>query len=647
MNRIIFIAAIILNISSNAQTQPRKLTLIIAIAEYPKETGWPSISCDKDVNMIKPVYESQGFNDMILIKDKEATREGIEDGFKKLIAKCGKGDIVLIHYSGHGQQIADDNGDEEDGLDETLVCYGAPSEYYKGYTGEKHLRDDEFGQLIDDVRLKTGKTGNVLVVVDACYSGTITRGIGKVRGGKPAIVPPGFKFNYIPENGSGLISKEQKTRGQANSVSPMVVFSASSFNESNSETFDDAGVGIGSLSYAMAKALSKCGKDFTYRSLFANVVSIMNEKVPQQTPMIEGDEDYSLFGGSYVKQQPYFTVKEIKDGKIIINGGELMGVYEKTKVVIYQSGTVSTENNSPIAKGEIVKAGPYNSTIKIEKEIRSAKVSNYWVFITEPALKNISLKYRFDNFKDQNALQQIQLELSKMDVAKVNEKIPDIIITQQNNFYKIIRSTDGFVLDSVSKNTSFYVSSIESSIKLLAQNKYLRDMKTGFSNNVTLQLIPIDENGKLMPVQNSGGLISLHAGGHARVKIKNTSESKLYFNIIDIQPDEKINPVVPKPQELTLKHAEQYIIEPNSEKELPDIMDISPPFGNEVFKIFASNEPFNLTPVILNQGTQTRGAGVSVNDIFKRSEIQTRGVNTKKSSTQELYTSELVFKIVP
>ena len=645
MNRLIFIAAILLNINSFAQTQKR--ALVIAISNYPEETGWPSISCDKDVNVIKPVYEAQGFNDIVLLQDKEATHEGIKNGFKNLTTKCGKGDIVLIHYSGHGQQIADDNGDEADGLDETLVCYGAPSEYANGYTGEKHMRDDEFGQLIDDLRMKVGKSGNVLVVVDACYSGTVTRGIGKIRGGKAAIIPPGYKFNNAPENGSGNFLTEAKTRGASISIAPMVVFSASSFNEPNTETFDDAGVGVGSLSYAMAKALSKCGKEFTYRSLFANVLSIMNEKVPQQTPMIEGDEDYVLFGGSYVKQQPYFTIKEMNDGKIILNGGELMGVYEQTKVAIYKSGTVSTENITPLAKGEIINAGPYSSIIKIGKETPLTQASDYWVFITEPALKNSSLKYRFDNFKNQNALQQIQTELSKNDVVKLNEKTPDILISQQNYYYKIIRSSDGMVIDSVSENITSYAGSIASSLKLFAQNKYLRDLKTGFSNNVSLQLIPIDEKGKPIEMKSNDGIISIRAGGRAILKIKNTSASKLYFNIIDIQPDEKINPMYPRSDELTVKHAEQYILEPNSEKILPDPMTVSPPFGNEVFKVFASNEPFNLAPAIVNQGLQTRGIGGSVTDVFKRSEIATRGVSTKKSDIQELYTSELVFKIVP
>ena len=56
------------------------------------------------------------------------------------------GEVIVVHFSGHGQQIADDNHDEADRLDETVVPYDAPSRWTTGYTGERHIRDDELGK---------------------------------------------------------------------------------------------------------------------------------------------------------------------------------------------------------------------------------------------------------------------------------------------------------------------------------------------------------------------------------------------------------------------------------------------------------------------------------------------------------------------
>lgn len=77
----------------------------------------------------------------------------------------GAEDWIYIHYSGHGSQADDLNGDEEDKLDETLVLYD-------GRTGEvPDILDDELGEILGRFR-----SPNLVVVLDACHSGTGTRG---------------------------------------------------------------------------------------------------------------------------------------------------------------------------------------------------------------------------------------------------------------------------------------------------------------------------------------------------------------------------------------------------------------------------------------------------------------------------------------
>jgi hypothetical protein len=49
------------------------------------------------------------------------TRDNIERQMKALIANSTKGDILYLHYSGHGSKIRDNSGDEKDGNDEVIV----------------------------------------------------------------------------------------------------------------------------------------------------------------------------------------------------------------------------------------------------------------------------------------------------------------------------------------------------------------------------------------------------------------------------------------------------------------------------------------------------------------------------------------------
>ena len=121
----------------------------------------------------------------------------------------------------------------------------------------------------------------------------------------------------------------------------------------------------------------------------------------------------------------------------------------------------------------------------------------------------------------------------------------------------------------------------------------------------------------------------------------------MYYNIIDIQPDGQVNAILPMQSELTIKHAEQYALEAGAERILPFVIDIAPPFGNEVFKLFASNEPFNLVPFIASAGLQTRGSSESVVSAFKKEKIQTRGAaGVNKQEQQQLITNEVVFRII-
>ena len=100
------------------QISAKKIALIIGISKYSYSESIPEINTEKDVELIKQTLLNQGFLDEnILILQNEATsRKKIVNAFKThLIEKAEPGDIAFFHFSGHGQQVMDDNGDEADG----------------------------------------------------------------------------------------------------------------------------------------------------------------------------------------------------------------------------------------------------------------------------------------------------------------------------------------------------------------------------------------------------------------------------------------------------------------------------------------------------------------------------------------------------
>lgn len=157
-----------------------KRALVIGIGSYPDiDYGWHTINGDNDVPLMIDVLQCNGFTmgNISTLTNHQATYVNIIQAFNQLIDKTNKGDIVFIHFSGHGQQITDLNGDEIDGKDESWIPYDALQEPTDDYHGERHLLDDELNYYFHKIYKKIGDAGQLIVVTDACHSGTATRDI--------------------------------------------------------------------------------------------------------------------------------------------------------------------------------------------------------------------------------------------------------------------------------------------------------------------------------------------------------------------------------------------------------------------------------------------------------------------------------------
>ena len=170
--RIITYLFLLLSLSVTAQT---KRALVIGLGEQ-QDKAWNKINGDKDVPFVQAMLKNAGFKSVTTLVNRQATKIGIVGAFKRLTVSCKQGDVVYIHYSGHGQQMTDVHNDEKDGLDECWIPYDAYRKASATYHGEKHLTDDELNVYLNAIRNKIGANGKLLVVIDACHSGDGTRG---------------------------------------------------------------------------------------------------------------------------------------------------------------------------------------------------------------------------------------------------------------------------------------------------------------------------------------------------------------------------------------------------------------------------------------------------------------------------------------
>lgn len=241
-------------LSGMAQT---RRVLGVMIAKYPPHSGWSSLHADNDWSLLRMSFLRQGFSDIRLCKDKEATYQGITTALRGLRESVNPGDTVWIHFSCHGQQMEDLDGDEPDGLDEALIPYDAQMYYEKGvYEGESHLRDDELHTYLTEIRKRLGGRGKLWVSLDACHSASATRG-DEVEGrwirGTNLIFSAnlGFMPPDVPGNGYVDTPLEQKEDWAL-----IIVLSACKSYQDNCECKVD-GRWYGVLSYSIGKALDR------------------------------------------------------------------------------------------------------------------------------------------------------------------------------------------------------------------------------------------------------------------------------------------------------------------------------------------------------------------------------------------------------
>merc|ERR1712070_454036 len=93
-----------------------------------------------------------------------ATKEAVLSEIKRVGELCDENDIFFFFYSGHGNPMPDQDGDEEDGRDEAMCL-----PYSDGRCDEgSWLRDDDFSAEIAEVT-----AGHKLMILDCCHSGTM------------------------------------------------------------------------------------------------------------------------------------------------------------------------------------------------------------------------------------------------------------------------------------------------------------------------------------------------------------------------------------------------------------------------------------------------------------------------------------------
>lgn len=244
-----------------------------------QDTRWAKINGDNDIHYVVNMLQDMGFTDIATLRNEQATKANMVKAFRQLASRCRLGDIVYIHYSGHGQLMTDLDGDEamrwtgrHSEWDESWIPYDAYMTYCPQDRGERHFSDDEVAQFLQQIRRRIGSKGQLIVAIDACHSGDATCGDDDecVRG-----VDIKFNIPRQPGTPSAKPIKEQ-----------WLTISACKPYQLSSEV---KGKRVGKLSYALY-TLGKKTMNMSRSTLEKRLDDIFStyESCIRQTPMVTG-----------------------------------------------------------------------------------------------------------------------------------------------------------------------------------------------------------------------------------------------------------------------------------------------------------------------------------------------------------------------
>ncbi|GBC07580.1 hypothetical protein RclHR1_07540018 [Rhizophagus clarus] len=286
----------------------RKRALLIGINYF--GTPFELKGCINDVDNIKNfLIELYNFRkeDMVILTDDQTdpknipNKENILKAMRWLVHDARPNDSFFFHYSGHGGQAPDLDGDEDDGYDETIM----PLDFQKN------------GQIIDDtmhdIMVRPLPPGvRLTAIFDSCHSGTaldlpyIYSTHGKVKEpnllseGSNAIMNAGMSYLRGDFGGikTSLISLGKKaTSGksisaknkiQKSSPADVIMLSGCKDGQTSADT-NEAGVNTGAMSYALIKTL-RANKNISYQQMLNSVRDVLSAKYSQKPQLSASHE---------------------------------------------------------------------------------------------------------------------------------------------------------------------------------------------------------------------------------------------------------------------------------------------------------------------------------------------------------------------
>lgn len=621
--------------------EPGVFALLVGINSYAKTPGSAYNASDlhgtaNDVALVKDLLTGtygvpdDGDHYRVLL-DAQATHAGIREAFAEQLiekAKAHPDATFLFYFSGHGSLAIDDNGDEGDGYDETIVAQDSRG------PGGTDIRDDEIEAWLTQLKQYSH---NIVLIFDSCHSGTISK-------------EPTLAARMAPLDGRLLKDAPAERHGKdasiADSGRSYSIIEGSRADEVSNEDLVATASGSqyhGLLTYYLVQTLKR-SPQLTYREAVMQAERYVQKRAPSQHPQAEGDFDRVVLGGIGTRQPPFISVTSVTQDQISVAVGQAQGIQPGAILAVYSSkATKLVGEDGKIANAVVISSDVATSVAKLVKAPNEPVTTASKVRIVSPysveqkvavaiadpppelgiAAAVLPIKAALaDRLRDNALVRPVQdLGQATMVIAMGCLNGGKLVPMEErktlspgcDKVYYItprdqVGAMHGYTVSA--KDDGAAVDGITGALEKIARQENLRALTNSVSplaGAVTVSLVRVTvktENGKTSvegeaPVVSSG-IEPMKQGEYFRFSLTNTGSQDLYYSIIGLGSSGSVYVLGDGGSGDKLQAGVTISTKPP--------LKVGPPAGLESYLVLATTSPVNVH-FLEQQGIDPRDAG--------------------------------------
>ena len=454
----------------------------------------------------------------------EATREGILQGYRRLIETCAPGEAAFVYYAGHGAWSP------EPGAGFQFIV---PVDF--DHSSEEDFRGITSLELSGLLEELTSKTRNVTVVLDCCFAARMFRGMDLVPRALPEVPLPVVRAHLMRLQAQGRALGGSHVESNPHAVRLV----ASALDEPAYEYTNARGVRTGLLTDAFLEVLDEArGLPVSWGQIGRRVRERVLARCPQQRPELEGPGRRLLFQLEELQQELALTYYPERN-RHWLRGGRLHGVHLGDEYMVMPMGSLGPDEGRALALARVAELLVGSSRVELERKSGSVIPTGApaFLFRSVQPRRAVALEGLWDLSESFHGCMREGLQASPYVRQSTGDEQESVLarVRLGDRGVDVLDPCEDRIVHSLPPAPPTVLAVVHA-LETLARAQTLRELESGEEADPLASCLDVEWGrvfaGRAVRLPSAG--TCLHAGERVYVRLHNRGRSRLYISVFDL-----------------------------------------------------------------------------------------------------------------